>query len=189
MSGKKGEPKFKREQQWWSWVPVLCNRKNQYAVLYLISSAGVGGSVAWLPSRITGFFARLTSSMQLWTWFTLTSSKIIKFGNKTLKSRSVNTEWQENISRSEEDVWPARLWRMECQQEVGTHLGAPRLQQRGSSGGYWGTWKNKSDHNIISGIFHYITIEKTWHCYKHIHLLLKILIFKVIQTGSCIVSA
>ena len=35
---------------------------------YLISSAGVGGSVAWLPNRITGFLALLTSSTHFWTW-------------------------------------------------------------------------------------------------------------------------
>lgn len=44
-------------------------------VCYLISSAGVGGSVAWLPSRITGFLARLTNSMHFCTWFVMKEKK------------------------------------------------------------------------------------------------------------------
>lgn len=51
--------------------------EKRHIVLYLMSSAGVGGSVAWLPNRITGFLARLTSSMHFCT-FVLKANKTAK---------------------------------------------------------------------------------------------------------------
>ena len=39
---------------------------------HLMSSTGVGGRVAWLPNRITGFLALLTSSMHLWICMAIT---------------------------------------------------------------------------------------------------------------------
>lgn len=47
---------------------TFCNEQETHKmILYLISSTGVGGSVAWLPRRMTGFLARLTSSIHFCT--------------------------------------------------------------------------------------------------------------------------
>lgn len=87
-------------------------------------STGVGGSVAWLPSTITGFLARLTSSRHFWIWH----------ASKKMFKSAVNLQWPEHLRIDEhllQDL-PDCLWLEGCEREVETFPWAPRLQQRDS---------------------------------------------------------
>lgn len=55
-------------EEWAQWKQMV-PRGRKDIVCHLTSSTGFGGSVAWLPRTMTGFFARLTNSMHLCTWF------------------------------------------------------------------------------------------------------------------------